>query len=550
MHRALWKLYRLRMWGAARSMLRRFKSVRGAALGIFTLLVLFMMFGQNLLMLVIHGPGEVMGHGTETLRQWLPVGMLLYCVFAIGSSLGERVIYFSPSEVDFLFPGPFSRRELLLYKIAGNVSAAAFIAVIMATSLIMAISSWPAAVIGGMLAVLLVNSFTLCANLLSQIVSEKAFTRARKLLLGGILVAAAFAVGQAAERGLEGPWQETFRQMRYSPAAQVVLAPFDVYARIIAAERIFPDALGWTALGAALVIAVYTLAIRLDANYLETAVRVSRQIQERARAASREGVFANRSKRPVRTTRLPQPPWFGGAGPLAWRQTLQLLRGGRGGLVLTVILIVVVGAPFAIGIRERPQAAAVLPHIVLGGLAYVTLLLISAQFPFGFRGDYERMELLKTLPIRPFAMACGQMFTALAMVTLVQWFILAVTAVAFPASAAEMLLGALFAVPFNGILFGLEDLLFLLFPSPMIASGSEGFLKMGRVMLLMLAKFFALGVCALVAAAPAGIVYLLTRSAPAAWLVAWCVSLMPVVGILVLIAWAFQRYDVGEAAAE
>ena len=531
-------------------MLRRFKSVRGAALGIFTLLILLLMFGQNLVILVARGPGAMTGHGTERLHELLPVGMLLYCVFAIGSSLGERVIYFSPSEVDFLFPGPFSRRELLFYKIVGNVSAAVFLAMIMATSLVMAIHSWPAAVIGGLLAVLLINSLTLCANLLGQIVSERAFTRARKLLLGGILVAAALAVSQAAERGLEGPWQETLRQMRYSPAAQFVLAPFEVYARIITAERFFPDALGWTALGASLVIGVYALAIRLDANYLETAVQVSRQIQERVRAASREGAFAHRSKRPLRTTRLPQPPWFGGAGPLAWRQTLQLLRGGRGGLVLMVILLAVVAAPFAINLREHPQTAAILPHLVLGVLAYVTLLVISSQLPFGFRGDYERMDLLKTLPIRPLAMVCGQTFTAITLVTLVQWSVLAATAAAFPASAAEMLLGALFALPFNGLLLGLEELLFLLFPAPMIMSGSEGFLKMGRVMLFMLAKFFALGACAALAAVPAGIVYFLTGSAAVAWLVAWCLSLVPVAAILALVAWAFQRYDVGEAAAE
>ena len=63
----------------------------------------------------------------------IPVAMLLYVVLTILTSLGERAIYFSPSEVDFLFPAPFSRRQILLYKILGSVTAAIFVALLMPT---------------------------------------------------------------------------------------------------------------------------------------------------------------------------------------------------------------------------------------------------------------------------------------------------------------------------------------------------------------------------------------------------------------------------------
>ena len=119
----------------------------------------------------------------------------------------------------------------------------------------------------------------MCAQLVAQSVTERAFTRARKLLLGGVIAAAAVAVGQAASQGLDGSWQETLLRARHSPVGRNRPAPFAVFAKIIAAERLVPDALGWVALGAMLVVAVYALAIRLDANYLETAVRVSRQIR-------------------------------------------------------------------------------------------------------------------------------------------------------------------------------------------------------------------------------------------------------------------------------
>ena len=111
----------------------------------------------------------------------------------------------------------------------------------------------------------------------------------------------------------------------------------------------------------------------------------------------------------------------------------------------------------------------------------------------GFGATIERMDLLKSLPIRPLAMACGQTLVIAMVLTLLQWSVFAATAVFVPAAAAEMLAAGLFALPFNWILFGTENFLFLLYPSPLVATGSEGFLKMGRVMLFMLAKFVVLG---------------------------------------------------------
>ena len=548
MHTALWKLYRLRIRGSIRSMVGKLKSVRGAALAVFTLLVLGMMFGPNLVMALKLGAGG-MGRSADPFREVIPVAMLVYTVLTIVTSLGERAIYFSPSDVDFLFPAPFSRRQILLYKILGNVTAAIFIAFLMPMSLIMYVRSWPAAVVGFFLAWLMINSLTMCAQLVAQSVTERAYTRARKLLLGGLIAAAAVAMGQAASRGLDGPWQETLSRARHSAVAEILLAPFAVFAKIIVAERLIPDALGWVALGAILVVGIYALAIRLDANYLETAVRVSRQMQERRRRAMSDGIFAPQSKRAVQSSRLPQPPWLGGVGPLVWRQVVQSLRGGRGAMVLAVIAVVAIGAFLAFGARQSHDLPTILPPIIIGIAAYVTFL-FSSQAPFGFRADYERMDLLKSLPIKPVAMACGQTLVVAMILTLLQCLVFAATAIFVPAAAGELLVAGLLALPFNWILFGTENLLFLLYPSPLVATGSEGFLKMGRVMLFMLAKLLVLGACSAVAAIPAAIVYLVTESMPAACLVAWLALLFPALGILLLVAWVFQRYDVSAGASE
>jgi ABC-type transport system involved in multi-copper enzyme maturation permease subunit len=166
--RALWKLYRLRLRGSIRSMAGKLKSVRGAALGVFTVLVLGVMLGPNLVTAFKLRHDGLMGRNADSFREVIPVAMLLYVVLSIVTSLGERAICFSPSEVDFLFPAPFSRRQILLYKILGGVGAAIYIGLIMSTFLLVHIRSWPAAAIGFFLAWLMINSLTMCAQLVAQ----------------------------------------------------------------------------------------------------------------------------------------------------------------------------------------------------------------------------------------------------------------------------------------------------------------------------------------------------------------------------------------------
>ena len=221
--------------------------------------------------------------------------------------------------MDFLFPAPFSRREILLYKILGGVTAAVYFGLFFPVMTFRYIHSWPAASLGFFLASLMISSLTLCAQLLGQTVSEHAFTRARRLLFWGLFAAVAVVLGQAAAGGID---ETTLERARHSPAAEVALAPFAVFAKVISAERLFPDALGWALLAAAMVVGVYALAIRLDANYLETAARVSQKLQERRRRMTTEGIFATRVGE-VRNSRLPRPRWWGGAGPLIWRQVIQ-----------------------------------------------------------------------------------------------------------------------------------------------------------------------------------------------------------------------------------
>src|SRR5207248_10373577 len=47
-----------------------------------------------------------------------PLMLLAYAVINLLFSMGERALYYSPAEVNFLFSGPYSPRQLLIYRIA------------------------------------------------------------------------------------------------------------------------------------------------------------------------------------------------------------------------------------------------------------------------------------------------------------------------------------------------------------------------------------------------------------------------------------------------
>jgi hypothetical protein len=271
-------------------------------------------------------------------------------------------------------------------------------------------------------------------------------------------------------------------------------------------------------------------------------------MQNRRRRLMSEGVLAPKL-REVRNSRVPRPRWLGGTGPLAWRQTIQLLRGSRGPLIMLAIMLLAFGVPALFGGRKQGEAGPALAYTIIAIAGYVPFL-FSTQAPLGFRSDYERMDLLKSLPIRPLAMAFGQTFVVAMILTIVQWAIFAATGLFAPAAGIALLTAGLFYLPMNWIICGTENLLFLLYPAPFAITGSDGFLKMGRSMLFLLAKIVVLGACAALSAIPGAIIFALTSSLFAAGLVAWPLLACCALGILWLVASAFERFEVVGVTAE
>src|SRR5882724_1374368 len=112
MPRALWQLMLFQYRGWVRQTLRKVATLKGALLGLVGLGVLALWLVPLFL-----APHEGIGASPEKMRAYGPAALLMYCVLNLFLSTNERAIYFSPAEVNFLFTGPFTRRQLLGYKI-------------------------------------------------------------------------------------------------------------------------------------------------------------------------------------------------------------------------------------------------------------------------------------------------------------------------------------------------------------------------------------------------------------------------------------------------
>jgi hypothetical protein len=297
-----------------------------------------MMFGPGLLMGMFSSHQVDVSEQLPWLPEMIPIGMFILCLLSVVTSAGDAAIHFTRSEVDFMFPAPISRRQLLVYKIVNSLGASVFIGMVAAIPVLPYVRSWYTTFIGITLAFLFINGICMCVQLLGQTVSQQAFTKGLRVALTAIGVLLALAMVQVVMANVQWDWEHLPEIFRGSLGGRMLLTPFNVFNNIVWASRLFPDFVGWSTLGAIMVIAIFAVAISLDANFLEAADRISQRIYARATQMTRQGPLASMSRRKIMTSRMPQLPWWSGAGPIARRQLLQLNRRFGGQLLIAMVV--------------------------------------------------------------------------------------------------------------------------------------------------------------------------------------------------------------------
>ncbi|HZL34614.1 MAG TPA: putative ABC exporter domain-containing protein [Tepidisphaeraceae bacterium] len=530
MHPALYKLISLQFRGVRRQMLRGAGSpgrmlvfAVGGLLFLGWLASVFFTLKQK-------------GHADPNrVRQVMPLALLGICILTALTSAGDKAIAFTPGEVDQLFPGPFSRRELLAYKLIKSTLGALLTGLILSAVMLKYALWWPACFAGVFLALLFVQWFSIVILLGGQALGQIAYSRMRKFILIGLGVLAVMGARTWMGGGTLAA-ETAVAQFHDSAVGHVLLAPFEAFGNAMTAPRA-AEAIKWSAYAILLNAGMLALVLVMDGYYLETATAASERRYAKIQRI-RAGSFLSMGVSKTANWQLPNFPWAGGAGPIAWRQATNAGRSSRG--LLLLLLIVVVGAApvLAVGAHNKEIVG------MLAGLMVWLTFLCSSMLNFDFRGDVDQMESLKALPLAGSAVVIGEMITPILLMTCFHWLLLGVALINVPWQRPMIAVGMAVALPFNAILFEAENLIFLLFPSRPVAVSPGDFQVMGRKFVFLLAKFIIIALAIILAAIPAGLAWVLTgKSLPVPTLIACMILSAQVVAMVPLIAWAYRRYD-------
>jgi len=533
MPRALWLLIGLQIRGWLRYARRSVSTLRGVLL-----LLIGLFFFGSWIASIIFSPSNNRPN-PEILDRFGPLGLLAMCLVNFFLATGERVFSFRAAEVDFLFPGPFTRRQLLMYKVIGIVAATLF----QCLFFLLFLHKWGglllATFLGSFLLLLFFQFLTLALTMLASTIGARAYSRGRRLVLVLLLVVLAAVVSQGL---LSGDLQAILARMEDSTAWQVIRTPLSWFVKAFRAEQLWPDFVKYGSLALLVDLVLVCVVLTLDAQYLEASAAASERLYQRMqRLRSGQGILAASSSSGRARFSIPMPARLGGIGTMIWRQWLMVLRSYL--LIFLALGLGVAGlAPLVVSIKEGVQSAAMV-YTTTGMLIGFPIMLTPTVL-CDFRGDVDRMEVLKSLPIRPTWLAVGQLLAPSLVVVAVQALVAAVAMVVIGRFEPIIAAVPLLALPVNFVVFGVDNLLFLLFPMRMVATSPGDFQTSGRYMLVFVAKFLCLGPIVLAALLVGLLLGLLTNNVAAGLAGAWIVVLCSGVAVVPLVVFAFKRFDV------
>ena len=530
MHPALYLLIYLRLRAGLRRILRGRKSVGNQVIFVVGAILCLLWLASAILSMRQSTRSKV-----QDVRDIMPVALLGVCFLTAITSAGDKAIAFTPGEVDQLFPGPFTRRQLLAYKLIQSTLAALLTALVLSIVMLKHARWWPACFAGVFSSLLLIQFFSIALLLAGQAIGASAYSRFRRYAIAGALLLVVYAGRMWMKAGLTNG-KAALELFRASPIGAALVAPLEPFAQLMTAGT-SAELLQYLGLSLVIVLALLVVVFNLDAWYTETAIAASERRYAKIQRV-RTGSFLSVGVSKTAHWTLPALPWAGGAGPIAWRQLTSAARSSRG--LLLLLLIVAVGAAPALSMA---QSDGHIYRFLVGVIIWLTFL-CSSMMNFDFRGDVDHMENLKSLPLSASGVVVGQLLVPVLLLSLCHCLLIGGAAVTLPAYRGFLIAAMFLTVPFNALLFGSENLIFLLFPSRPAAVSPGDFQVLGRKFIFLFAKVVALSICCTIALLFGVFVYGLTnRGLFPATLVGWTILSAEAIAMLPLIGWAYARFD-------
>ena len=484
-HPAIIQLLRLQSRGRRRRMWGRFCQPRRLILSAMACVLAIVWLGNAAMTVWLRETAS-----PDTLRALLSIGLVVYTGWHLAKSAFFRpdsAFDWTPAEYELLVALPLRPRDLVAYQLASVTVTTILKAGLFTLLLSPDLRCLPLGLAGLSLAMMSLEMLRMAIEIVTWGMGRFAFLAYRVAVVAG-LVAGGFAVGTAMARedalagrinvgeGLLSRLLDLLVHGNDSVLGYAAL-PFQPFVDLILADSVTATAAGLAAAGVGIVTGMAAAVIGL---YVATSRRVAQREKKTygARDVAHAG-YADSSRnslrsapRPTLALRLRRVPRWGGAGALAWRQLIGARRNFGGLLTAMIAPAVLAGAPcFVIA---DPTIALL---ATAGTLAFYTFLLLPTAVRFDFRRDLDRLATLKGLPISPAAAAIGQTVAPVLIATLFQAGVLAFACGIRSLPPQHALLIMLIMIPLNVLVFGLENLIFLLYPHRTQQEGLEIFLR-------------------------------------------------------------------------
>lgn len=402
--------------------------------------------------------------------------------------------HFSPGEIDFLFPGPFSRRQLLAYRIVSDLFGSVIIALLVSGWLFPFTSNYVRVYLGVLLGAIFIESLPAVETIIRLTLVEGTYSLAKKLALSTAFLLLTLAILRTVfTRGVSG-LVERFHLFRETWAGTCLLAPFEVFSRFITARTLREAAL-WGALSVLVNLALFALILWLDANYLETALASGQSTYKRLQNKPTSGAAARGARRKWILWRPEGPPYWAGAGAIAWRQLIVTLRRTRLEHWCMLLLLMAFGVFFTvflsahIGVGALSQISReIIPAVQAFLLFYLGSCCLGAN-PFDFRSEIKHMDSLKTLPCPPMIIVLGELAAPSFIIACWMLFLSIGAAAANYRLAPQFMLGAAISFPMILLFLICENIAALYFPMPQ-REGPPGLRDYVRAALTVVLRMF------------------------------------------------------------
>src|SRR5437773_103399 len=339
----------------------------------------------------------------------------------------RRGLVFEPADVEFLFTGPFSQRQIIFYHLFPHylfalVEALVFLGLFESHLARPVITS-----ARFMLFQIICFHSATAMSLFAGSVSEQTHHRVRWLMLGAYLLLTAAYLRVVWDIRLvpaiaASPWA----QLLFYPA--VTLSDGGMLPRLgdwalsmtgansAAAIQFLRSALCFAGLVVGAPASLYG-AFKLGTNVIETSLATTTRAAER-RLRLRHGrrIVAAREQR-LCSAALPTHGFFHGVGAVIWKNLLVARRSRREltwAFVFTLIFTLPLAALLRLhhylltnGIDATPRETNEF-HVGVALLLGFLPFLLQRTFPFDFRCDGHHLAGLRTLPVSPFALALAE----------------------------------------------------------------------------------------------------------------------------------------------